>query len=135
MRAKCGICFNVLAVCLIGVLFSCSKEDRRLNKAGQAAVVYYTCLKNGQYARFVDGMLSCDSAPETFRAQMVVLTKQFAMREKELNGGIKTVVLDRESIMSDGRSAEVFLDLTYNNNTQEEVVLPMIYKDGEWRMQ
>lgn len=127
--------FSLVVIGGFGFLLSGCKQDKHLRQAGTAAVSYYTMLIKGQYDKYVDGMLSCDNAPKEFREQMKLLAKQFIAREKEENGGIRTVELIREDLTTDGLSAEVYLKLKYTSGRSEEVVIPMCYSENIWRMQ
>lgn len=130
----------ILGICMLLVLSCGNKDKEQQDEAkqaspGGAAIAYYNHLIKGEYKEYVDGMLSCDSIPDKFRQQMVLLVKQYAVREKRENGGLDSVSIVSEQMSDNGRSAKVFLSIRYKDGKKENVVVPLLFHKKIWRMQ
>ncbi|MEG1728867.1 MAG: hypothetical protein RR280_04915 [Bacteroidaceae bacterium] len=129
---KQAVLVTMLFVTLfISGLSSCG--DRK-NEPGTAAITYYNYLIAGDYQQYVKGMLSCDSLPAEYRVRIETTIKQYLAREKQENGGLKTVELLNDSLSNDGASANVFLDVSFGNGMKEAICLPLVLDKGVWRM-
>ena len=116
-------------------LFLCScGEDEKKDEPGDAALTYYNYLIKGDYKAYVSSMVSCDSLGTEFRNRMEILVKQYLAREEEENKGMKSVEMQGEQISKDGKSANVFLDVTYGNGKKENICLTLVKSNDVWRM-
>lgn len=120
---------SLLAAVLLG---ACRKENPN-EKVKGAAVAYYTCLINGQYDKYIDGIAYRDSMTEEYRSQMVDLAAQYVAHEQDLRGGLVAVRALSDTIMDE--SALVFLEVQFGDSTREEVSVPMVLCGEEWKMQ
>ncbi len=124
------------AVCLcLGALFlaSCG-GDAVEDKAAEAAKGYYDSLVEGRYADYVNGFSNAEGLPPSYVEQLVVNAKQFMAQQKEEHGGIREVrTVSSRADSVQGRT-DVFLLFCYADSTQEEVVVPMVERDGVWMM-
>ncbi len=120
----------LLFLTISGIFCGC-REEMRPPTEREIMTVYGHYLK-GDYAKFVDAMLSCRQKPENYRSQMIMLHKQHAAEQKRANGGAESATVERIEMHDNGRMANVFLNVTYGNRTSEEIILPMVYFEGDW---
>lgn len=118
-------------VCLL-LLFACSKEIKPEEVALQAAKTYYDQLLHGDYDAFVAGHLHGDSVPEAYRRQLVLNMKMFMEQQKTEHSGIDSVSPRRAEVDTTAHTANAFIILCYSDSTREEVVVPLIEKNGIW---
>ncbi len=125
-----GIAFCVMAFML---LVSCGDNGvKREEIALQTAKVYYDRLLQGDYDAYVDGTLHGDSVPPAYRQQLVLNMQMFMERQEREHGGISTVTPLRAVVDSSTNSVNAFLAIIYADSVQEEIVVPMMERDGVW---
>jgi len=107
-----------------------SKEQRR---ARQAAERCYKYLQDGEYNRFVDEIAYADQMSPEYRAQMLDLIHEHTEHNRLAHGELLSAVATGDTLMGD--LAHVYLQLTYADSTSEEVGLPMVCIEGDWKMQ
>ncbi len=113
------------------LLFSGCKDEMSPPTEKEIMAIYDHYLQ-GDYAQYVDAMHSCRNKPAAYRDQMLLLHKQHAAEQKRANGGAKSATVERIEMHDSGRMANVFLNITYANQSSEEIILPMVYADGDW---
>lgn len=116
-------------------LSACNKEEIKPEDiALQTAKVYYDQLLNGDYASFVDGMNMNDSVVPAYREQLITNMKMFMGQQEQEHKGINNVQTVRAMADSASHTVNAFLLFTYNDSTKEEVVVPMVERNGIWMM-
>jgi hypothetical protein len=120
-------------VFLIPLLAACSSPSKE-ELAALAAKGYYQHLVDGEYEHFVDGRLMADSLPADYRSQLIEGYKQFIAQQQATHGGISEVRVSRAFTDSTTHYTSVLLMLCYGDSTSEEVVVPMVERNGRWRM-
>ena len=100
----------------------------------KAAVDCYEALLDGDYVTFLEGRAGMDSIPDSFREQLLVSYKQFMHLQQEAHQGIKSIEPMRALPDSSLNLIQVFLLVSYADSTHEEIVVPMVEHDGEWKM-
>ncbi len=120
-------------VFLIPLLAACSSPSKE-ELAALAAKGYYQHLVDGEYEHFVDGRLMADSLPADYRSQLIEGYKQFIAQQQATRGGISEVRVSRAFTDSTTHYTSVLLMLCYGDSTSEEVVVPMVERNGRWRM-
>ena len=120
-------------VFLIPLLAACSSPSKE-ELAALAAKGYYQHLVDGEYEHFVDGRLMADSLPADYRSQLIEGYKQFIAQQQATRGGIGEVRVSRAFTDSTTHYTSVLLMLCYGDSTSEEVVVPMVERNGCWRM-
>jgi hypothetical protein len=106
----------------------------REEQAALAAKGYYTNLVQGEYEQFVEGRFMADSLPADYRSQLIEGYKQFVAQQLEARNGIQEVSVSRAYTDSLAGYTNVLLMLCYGDSTTEEVVVPMVERDGRWMM-
>jgi hypothetical protein len=71
-------------------------------------------------------------SPE-YRSQMQDLIHEAAERDRRAHGDLISAEAIGDTIQDE--HAHIYLQLTYADSTSEEVGLPMICIDGDWKMQ
>ena len=123
--------YLVLLVLLVS--FAACSGPTREELASLAAKGYYQHLIEGDYDHFVEGRLMADSLPDDYRAQLMESYKQF-IAQQQVRKGIQEVRISRAFTDSTLQYTSVLLMLCYGDSTTEEVVVPMVEREGRWMM-
>lgn len=94
----------------------------------------YDLYRQGNYQACVEAMASCDGKPATYRKEMEWMLKQHADSKTKETGGIIKATLSRITLHDNGNMANVFLNITYKDNTTEEIIWQMVYVHNKWRL-
>jgi hypothetical protein len=119
-----------MLVFLAGSCSSPSKEEL----ASLAAKGYYQHLIEGDFDHFLEGRVMADSLPDDYRSQLIDGYSQFLAQQVKARGGINEVRISRAYTDSTQQYTSVLLMLCYVDSTSEEVVVPMVERDGRWMM-
>ncbi|SHM81728.1 hypothetical protein SAMN04488494_2703 [Xylanibacter ruminicola] len=119
---------------LIVIVVACSTGVSREEQAALAAKGYYTHLVQGEYEQFLEGRFMADSLPADYRSQLIEGYKQFVAQQMEARKGIQEVTVSRAYTDSLAGYTNVLLMLCYGDSTTEEVVVPMVERNGRWMM-
>ena len=119
---------------LIVIVVACSTGVSREEQAALAAKGYYTHLVQGEYEQFLEGRFMADSLPADYRSQLIEGYKQFVAQQLEARKGIQEVSVSRAYTDSLAGYTNVLLMLCYGDCTTEEVVVPMVERNGRWMM-
>lgn len=116
-------------------LSACSKATPE-EQAAKAAKAYYDRLVEGSPIDFLEGKADIDDLPVDFCEQLVTAHQKYIADVKRKHGGIREVRISpnvgrRDSIL---QLTYAFLMLCFGDSTQEEIVVPMVEVDGEWKM-
>lgn len=111
-----------------------AEEPSREDYAAKAAKEYYDSLLAGGYAFFSAGFIGTDSLPPHYREQLVVNAKQYILEQKKQHQGINGVKIVTAKTDSVTNVTNVFLTLCFGDSVNEEIVVPMIEKNGVWKM-
>ena len=121
------------ALLLMALLVACgSPSDEEV--AGRTAKLYYEALLDGRYDDFVAGIDNRYAPSRSYREQLRASTKMFVARQEKLHHGITGFELETTEVGDSGRSANVFLIVSYADSTSEQIVVPMVQRDGLWLM-
>ena len=121
---------------ILGSALSCKQEtpvaeDVVLKQAQE----YYQLLLSGEYDAFLSGIEGLDSLPADYREQLMANTCQFVDVQRKQRGGMVRVEGLRAVIDSAATTyANAFLMVCFGDSTHEEVVVPMVEKQGKWLM-
>ena len=118
---------------LLPLLIACSTPSRE-ELASLAAKGYYQHLIDGDYEHFLEGREFSDSLPDDYRSQLIDSYAQFLAQQQAARGGIREVNISRAFTDSTQNYTSVLLTLSYGDSTTEEVVVPMVERDGRWMM-
>jgi hypothetical protein len=112
---------------------ACSSPTRE-ELASLAAKGYYQHLIEGDFDHFLEGRVMADSLPADYRSQLIDGYSQFLAQQVKARGGINEVRISRAYTDSTQQYTSVLLMLCYVDSTSEEVVVPMVERDGRWMM-
>ena len=119
---------------LLLLLGACSSGPTSEELASLAAEGYYRHLLRGEYEQFLKGKDGLDRMPEDYREQMQAAYKQYMAQQEEVHRGILDVRVSNAKTDSSLRLTNVFLVLCFGDSTNEEIVVPMVEREGRWRM-
>lgn len=136
MRVRCLYeAFKCLTVPLLMVCAACgAPEPKPEELAAEAAKTYYGHLVAGRYAEYVDGLNGPDSIPAGYREQLIANAKMFAAIQQREHQGISAVEVLRAKTDSLSGQTCVYIMLCFGDSAKEEIVVPMVERDGKWLM-
>ena len=102
--------------------------------AAIAAKGYYTHLVNGEYEAFLEGKEGADSLPDDYREQLLTSYRQFMAQQNQAHHGILDIRVSNATTDTTLHYTSVFLVLCFGDSVNEEIVIPMVERDGSWRM-
>jgi len=105
-------------------------EQRAVRRAAERD---YAFLLDGKYDAFIGEIAYADQMSAEYRAQMVDLVREHAAALGRQHGGIVAVKAVGDTIVNE--QAHVFLQLCFQDETAEEVGLPMVKVEDDWLMQ
>ena len=123
--------FLFLSLLLIG---ACSSGPTPEELASLAAEGYYRHLLNGEYEQFMAGKDGLDVMPEDYREQMLAAYKQYMAAQQEVHHGVLDVRVSNAKTDSSLQLTNVFLVLCFGDSTNEEIAVPMVEREGRWKM-
>ena len=120
------------------LLASCAKapEDNSPEyQASQAAKkCYETLYLEGHTTAFLDGRASATVMPPAFRKDLLQTYNRHVRQVQAERQGVRAVEVARAQVDSILHVTDVFLTLTYGDGSKEEILVPMVQLDGQWRM-
>ena len=111
-----------------------SKEVDQGELAGRAAKLYYEQLLKGQYEAFLGGENRSEKLPDSYRKQLLTNLRQFVEQQKAEHNGIDSVSFVSSVFSEKDSTASAFLLFHYGDKMTEQVVVPMLKKQGVWMM-
>lgn len=126
---------RALLLLVLVVLVGCRpKADDQVELAANAAKLYYDYLLEGKYDCFVDGMNQPDSIPDSYRRNLISSTRMFMEQQKAEHQGIRETTILDVVVNEQEHTANVFLAFSYGDGTVEQVLVPMVCRNGLWLM-
>ena len=122
---------------LIGLLGLVGCQEVSLEQqAAEAAQSYYQRLLDGYPDGFLAGKAAYDEMPADYRDQLVKANEQYMKDVEQKHNGLRSVVVSPNvgRIDSTLHVVYAFLLLSYGDSTKEEVTVPMVQVDGDWKM-
>jgi hypothetical protein len=146
MKSLWSFCGAVITGIIISVVIACDKQNQNemlLQAASESAQKSYEALLAGRYQQFLSLRHEGDSLPEAYREQLLTAYRQFIAEQQKAHGGINSVNVSR-SVFATGKAGNesdtlrnevyVYLLFNYADSVQEEIVVPMVERNGEWKM-
>jgi hypothetical protein len=125
--------FLGLAACLLLACGSGTPEEM----ASLAAKGYYEHLMRGEYRQFLEGKdfqaLDTIGTIDRLKEHEINLRQFMAQQEKE-HHGIREVRISNAQTDTIQKVTNVFLVLCFGDSINEEIVVPMVERQGRWRM-
>ena len=127
-------------IVLLAVLAACGSATKE-ELASLAAKGYYDHLIHGEYEQFYEGMDQRTLSDGTtlsdeavYRSQMLDNLRQFMAQQEQAHRGILDVRVSNATTDTVQQLTNVFLVLCFADSTNEEIVVPMVERQGTWRM-
>ena len=121
-------------VSLVFLAVACGGPSRE-ELASLAAKGYYEHLIHGEYEQFYEGMDQRELSGEaSYRCQMLDNLRQVMARQKQEHCGVLEVRVSNVTTDTVQQLTNVFLVLCFGDSTNEEIVVPMVERNGAWRM-
>ncbi len=133
------LCFGMMVIS--GYFTSCGNAPTEKESpadtvnVADSAVAYYSLQSQGKFDDYVDKMHSCLNMSVDYRNSIIVMLKQHQTYILKAKHGVKDVEPIRSEFHDANKMANVFLKVTFNDNSQEEVMFPMVYDKGKWWVQ
>ena len=124
----------LLALVAALLLMGCGGKPSPEKVVAATAKLYYEDLLKGSYDDFVAGIDNHFPASGTYREQLRDNAKMFVARQAMLHQGIDRIEVADATLDEKNHSANVFLVLCYADSTNEQIVVPMVERDGIWLM-
>ena len=119
---------------LLAVLAACGNATKE-ELAALAAKGYYDHLIHGEYEQFYEGMDQRALSEEpAYRSQMLDNLRQFMAQQEQAHRGVLEVRVSNATTDTVQQLTNVFLVLCFGDSTNEEIVVPMVERNGAWRM-
>jgi len=131
---RCLILIGLLG-CL-GSLTNCS-EPTPEELASLAAKGYYEHLFHGEYEQFLAGkekFSKDDSTFVSYKDQLLDNCHQFVRRQEQEHHGVRDIRISSAKTDTLLNYTNVFLVLCFGDSVNEEVVVPMVERNGKWLM-
>ena len=127
-------------IVLLAVLAACGSATKE-ELASLAAKGYYDHLIHGEYEQFYEGMDQRTlpdgttlSDEAVYRSQMLDNLRQYMARQAQEHRGVLEVRVSNATTDTVQQLTNVFLVLCFADSTNEEIVVPMVERQGTWRM-
>ncbi len=126
---------KIMALALVAMAFvACSSELKTDELAANTARAYYDYLLQGQYDDFVAGMDGYDEMPEGYRQQLADNARMYVAQINKEHGGIERLRVMKVEVDNDTQTAQVYLVITFHDNLNEQILVPMVRRNGIWMM-
>lgn len=99
------------------------------------AIEYYQLRAQGRFADYVTAMQSCDGTTPDYKKRIEAMLRQHQATITKEKKGVNHVSVLRTEMHNGGKMANVYLSVTYNDGTREEVLFPLVHDGQSWRIQ
>lgn len=124
----------LFVLCACGDNAQTAQEKDEEASADSMAVTYYKLRMSGQWDDYIDAMQSCDGTPDEYKQRVKTMLNQHEVELKKERGGVRTVKVFRTELHDNGKMANVFLSLTYQDGSTEETLFPLVHDGKRWRI-
>ena len=115
-------------------IIACSGVSRE-ELASLAAKGYYEHLIHGEYEHFLEGKDGLDSnRDKEYWSQLLDNCHQFIRQQENSHRGVREVRVVTAKTDTVQKYTNVFMVLCFGDSTNEEIVVPMVERDGRWLM-
>lgn len=122
-------------IVFLGILgMSCGNPTAE-EMASLAAKGYYEHLIHGEYEQFLQGKVGLNKHSEQeYWNQLRDNCHQFVHQQEQAHRGIHEVRVVNAKTDTLQKYTNVFMMLCFGDSTNEEIVVPMVERDGRWYM-
>ena len=119
----------------LGILVISCGNPTAEEMASLAAKGYYEHLIHGEYEQFLQGKAGLNKhSKEEYWNQLQDNCRQFVHQQNEAHRGIHEVRVVNAKTDTLQKYTNVFMMLCFGDSTNEEIVVPMVERDGRWYM-
>ena len=120
---------------LLGIVWMSCGNPTAEEMASLAAKGYYQHLINGEYEQFLQGKDGLHKgSEEQYWSQLVDNCNQFIRQQEQAHRGIHELRVVNAKTDTLHKYTNVFMMLCFGDSTNEEIVVPMVERDGRWYM-
>ena len=115
----------------------CSDKETPQNKpklATEVAQQSYEALYEGKCEDYLKARANYDTMPESYRKALLTTYRQHVAEVKRNHNGVTKVEAIRtvnDTVMG---VMQVYMNLTYGDKTQEEIMVPLVKVNDEWKL-
>ena len=126
----------LLAIVLLAACREAAPESDMTpeEQASLTARNMYQALYRGDYDTFLDNRLQAGDMPDSYRKAMLTNLKQHVAKTRDAHQGVDRIEVSHTVKDSTLQVVQVFLILNYNDSVREQIVVPMVESDGEWKL-
>ena len=119
----------------LGILVMSCGNPTAEEMASLAAKGYYEHLIHGEYEQFLQGKVGLNKHSEQeYWNQLRDNCHQFVHQQEQAHRGIHEVRVVNAKTDTLQKYTNVFMMLCFGDSTNEEIVVPMVERDGRWYM-
>ena len=133
LKGMMGILCAAFFILHSSFFISCSSPTPE-EMASLAAKGYYEHLIAGEYDAYLDGVNGMTEAPADYRYQQRIAAEQFVKRLEAQHHGVNSIEVSSVKTDSTLHCTNVFLVFCFGDSTKEEVCVPMVQKNGQFRI-
>lgn len=127
---------SVVLLFSLVLLSSCGKKDGdatsksniQLRRTAHKVMCYRLCGDVDGYLRM---MLDYERLPREYQSQLRDLMLQHQAEEHDRMGRLTAATVVGDTLLEDG-SAEVYVEMVWNDSVQERIHLPFVQHDNRW---
>lgn len=121
---------------LLWLSVSCSGETVPVQTPEEVASVTaracYEALYNGNPEVFLNNRIGVAAMSQDYREQLLQNYRLHATQVMRAHRGVRAVEVSRAMMDTTLQTMQVFLSISYNDGTQEEIVTALVENDGQW---
>ena len=122
-------------IVFLGILWMSCGNPTAEEMASLAAKGYYEHLIHGEYEQFLQGKAGLNKhSEEEYWNQLRDNCHQFVHQQEQVHHGIHEVRVVNAKTDTLQKYTNVFMMLCFGDSTNEEIVVPMVERDGRWYM-
>ena len=120
---------------VVVMAFSCCADKVSSEEVvATTAKLYYDYLLEGKYEDFVAGIDRHIQGADDYDEQLRANARMFVDQQRERHEGIREIDIVNAVVDEKAHAANVFLLLNFADSTSEQIVVPMVERDGIWYM-
>lgn len=108
---------------------SCSEEEP---KPEDTAIEFVRAIEQGNYIKAAQLTDNLDSTSVEYRNIIIARYKQMATEINQLHGKTTGITCTHTEIQPNNTDANVFLHLTFSNNTATDIAIQLTKRNQEW---
>ena len=126
--------FTMMVASLL--LYSCSNGEQKSaeDMASETALRCYEALYNNLPEVFLSERINVDEMPSSYHQELLEVYRQHVKEVNREHQGVKSIEASRATMDTTLNVMQVFLILNYGDTTKEEIVVPMVKRNGKWMM-